>query len=1027
MTTINQHCRKFQELLRELFQFDCADLDFGIYRIMNYKRDVLEKFISEDLPGFVDKELDRGNLAEQSEIAGKLEEVTGQIRGTLGPDALDYDGNLAEVYHDTPLGRKYLKIKARATGVRNREALEAAIFNNLYAFFSRYYQDGDFISKRRYSKRQRYAIPYNGEEFLLYWANRDQYYVKNAEHFHDYSFTSHGVAVHFKLRSASVEQNNVKGDKRFFLPIVKEVACDDKAKQVVIPFEYRPLSVHEEGVYHGGNQQASIIAEALVEIPKRLKKHELALLALVAERGRSGDGESVSFLEHHLLQYTQRNTSDFFIHKELKEFLSRELDFYLKNEVLNLDELEAAGENRSEGWFQVMRAVKSVGGWIIDFLDQIERFQKMLWEKRKFITKTEYCITVGNIEDKFYPKIVACESQWVEWRELFRIDEEETNLFNSKRDLNDKRFDFLKSHPTLVLDTKHFDDVFVDSLLGSMGNLDDQTDGLLIHGENFQSLNLLLEKYRESVKCVYIDPPYNTGNGDFIYRDTYQHSCWLAMMHDRLSLLKTFMSNSGVQFVSCDDNEQALLVLLLAQVFGEQNIVGTLPTVMNLKGNQDQFAFAGTHEYTIFTTKVKQEAKFGQFYLDEEELMDWEQDDYGFFKRGANLKSTGANAPRQKRPNLYFPLYVTSDGEVSVDRTGDSDREIYPITNDEEMSWRWSKEKCRREHHNLIVAKEKSSLAIYKKQRPNVGDLPSRKPKSLLYKPEYSSGNGTAQIKALFDKNPFQNPKPLELIQDIVLIGSDDKSLVMDVLAGSGTTGHAIINLNRRDGGSRKFILVEMGQYFDTVLLPRIKKITFAPEWKNGKPKRMATQEETGRSPRIIKYMCLEDYEDTLSNIGFDDSLGQQTLKFKDYLLKYMLKWETRSSETFLNAEKLSLPFGYRLRIHSNGQTREKTADIPETFNYLMGIRVQKRRVYDDDGRRYLVYRGLIDKRQVAVVWRETEGWEQTDLERDKEFVAESKFVEGAEEIFVNGDSFIPNAKSLEPAFKSRMFAPVET
>ena len=92
-----------------------------------------------------------------------------------------------------------------------------------------------------------------------------------------------------------------------------------------------------------------------------------------------------------------------------------------------------------------------------------------------------------------------------------------------------------------------------------------------------------------------------------------------------------------------------------------------------------------------------------------------------------------------------------------------------------------------------------------------------------------------------------------------------------------------------------------------------------------------------------------------------------------------------------------------------------------------MGIHVQKRQVYDDDGRRYLVYRGLIDKRRVAVVWRETEGWEQTDLERDKEFVAESKFVEGAEEIFVNGDSFIPNAKSLEPAFKSRMFAPVET
>ena len=255
--------------------------------------------------------------------------------------------------------------------------------------------------------------------------------------------------------------------------------------------------------------------------------------------------------------------------------------------------------------------------------------------------------------------------------------------------------------------------------------------------------------------------------------------------------------------------------------------------------------------------------------------------------------------------------------------------------------------------------------------------------------------------------------------------GTDD--LVIDYFSGSGTTAHAVIDLNREDGGNRKFILVEMDHCFDSVLLPRIKKVAFAPDWNKGKPDPVPSGEESGHTPGIFKYLRLESYEDALNNIEYESSSKQRALEFEDYLLKYMLMWETRSSETFLNAEKLSLPFGYKLRIHSNGQTREKTADIPEMFNYLMGIHVQKRQVYDDDGRRYLVYRGLIDKRQVAVVWRETEGWEQTDLERDKKFVAESKFVEGAEEIFVNGDSFIPNAKSLEPAFKSRMFAPIET
>ena len=218
---------KFKTLLRELFQFDCADLDFGIYRIMNYKRGVIEKFIIEDLPKVVEEELNRGALADQSQAAMELKDVAQQIHETLGKDALDADGNLAEAYKGTPLGKKYQDLKVKAVGGRGHDALQAAIFSHLYTFFGRYYQDGHFISKRRYSKHQRYAIPYNGEEVYLYWANNDQYYVKTAEYFHDYTFTSHGVTVHFKVMEANVEQNNVKGDKRFFLPRKKEIAWDE--------------------------------------------------------------------------------------------------------------------------------------------------------------------------------------------------------------------------------------------------------------------------------------------------------------------------------------------------------------------------------------------------------------------------------------------------------------------------------------------------------------------------------------------------------------------------------------------------------------------------------------------------------------------------------------------------------------------------------------------------------------------------------------------------------------------------------
>ncbi|MBO9369309.1 MAG: site-specific DNA-methyltransferase, partial [Chloroflexi bacterium] len=331
---MNENQIKFQSLLRELFQFDSADLDFGIYRIMNHKRAVIERFITADLPQAITGELERGALAEQAQAAQALEAARKKVLEALGDDALDAHGNLDEAYRNTKAGKEYLAAQQQAAGSRSREALEAAVYNHLYTFFSRYWQEGDFISKRRYSKKERYAIPYNGEEVTLYWANHDQYYVKTGEYFTDYTYKApNGVTVHFKLRLADVEQNNVKGEKRFFLPRLDEITCDTpplpqgegSGVRVIIPFEYRPLTAQEAITYGQKNQQETILAQAVAEIPKRVKALE-AIAALTAERRTTGNGETVPYLEYHLRQYTRRNTSDFFIHKDLKGFLSRELD-----------------------------------------------------------------------------------------------------------------------------------------------------------------------------------------------------------------------------------------------------------------------------------------------------------------------------------------------------------------------------------------------------------------------------------------------------------------------------------------------------------------------------------------------------------------------------------------------------------------------------------------------------------------------------------------------------------------------------
>lgn len=362
-------------------------------------------------------------------------------------------------------------------------------------------------------------------------------------------------------------------------------------------------------------------------------------------------------------------------------------------------------------------------------------------------------------------------------------------------------------------------------------SLGKNSENLIVEGDNLEALKALMPHYAGQVKCIYIDPPYNTGNEGWEYNDKVnsprikewlrktvgiddleRHDKWLCMMYPRLKLLRDLLKDDGVIFISIDDNEQHTLKFLLGEIFGEENFIAELPTVMNLKGNQDEFGFAGTHEYTLVWAKNKSGIlDLGKFDIDEEEMEDWKEDEIGFFKQGANLKATGINAPKEKRPNLFFPIYINQKDEVSLIRKSKKDNEILPITDGKKMSWRWSKNKITNEKHNIIVVRNGVNVSIYKKQRPNLGDLPSKKPKSIFYRAEYSSGNGTAQLKSIFGEKVFNNPKPLELISDFIKIGSEKDSIILDSFAGSGTTAHAVLQLNKEDKDSnRKFILVEM-------------------------------------------------------------------------------------------------------------------------------------------------------------------------------------------------------------------------
>jgi adenine-specific DNA-methyltransferase len=363
---------------------------------------------------------------------------------------------------------------------------------------------------------------------------------------------------------------------------------------------------------------------------------------------------------------------------------------------------------------------------------------------------------------------------------------------------------------------------------------------LLIEGDNYHSLSVLNYTHSGKVDVIYIDPPYNTGNKDFIYNDhyvdkedPYRHSEWLSFMDNRLRLAKSLLADTGVILISIDDNEQAHLKILCDTIFGADNFVATLPTIMNLKGNQDEFGFAGTHEYVLVYTKNKSKSKFNVFNLDEEELnKDWLEDEHGIYKVADNLRATGVNAPRAKRPNLYYPIFITSDEHIYSTEDdlpkSKSDEVVLPHNPDgEELSWYWKKDTLAKNIHNLIIKRTKNGTQFYRKQRPSLGEVATKKPKSIWYKAEYSTSSATTQLKSMFGTKVFNNPKPVALIKDLLHIASDNDALVLDFMAGSGTTGQAVLELNQEYGGKRQFILGTNNEngIAENITHERIKKV----------------------------------------------------------------------------------------------------------------------------------------------------------------------------------------------------------
>jgi adenine-specific DNA-methyltransferase len=1029
--------------LREIFQIDRPELDFGVYRILNARADEVNDYLSTRLKARIAEALSTGAAANSEAQQRELDEAIKQL-ADLG---VDPEGS-------TKVKQLRAAIAAASTGTSEHEN---AVFSHLLAFFSRYYDKGDFLSQRRY-KGDSYAIPYAGEEVVLHWANKDQYYTKSGEAFSNYGFkVEDGRSVQFRLIAADTAKDNRKDndkERRFALAEAKTVTrTDDDGESyedtitpvaeengdLILRFEYR--------AFPKGTKQEALVDAAVAAVlgDEAVKARWLAL----ETRAPTEKKPQRTTLEKHLTNYTQKNTADYFIHKDLGTFLRRELDFYIKNEVMHLDDVQNAEAFAAiERNLRMIQCLRAIALDLITFLASIEDFQKKLWLKKKFVVAAHYCVTLDRVPVALYPAIAANPAQWAQWHDL--------GMRNSAAPGS---IDDLKAQRFLMVDTALFDAAFRADLLKAIPDLDGSIDGLLVHGDNFQALTLLTERYREKVKCVYIDPPYNTDASAIVYKNGYKNSSWNCLLNQGISAVSRMTVPHGIICGSIDDTEVSNFREILQEHFPKQ--VGISVVKANPQSRKTSGKFSPVHEYAIFFGKSESAIPSAIGY-DSKKADRYPLTDEAGRYSWMNFIRAGNAELRTDRPKSYYPIWVYEDGRIHVpEMEWDEENQEYNILEEQpdsvrvvfphktvgerviEKRWQRGHKRVKSEYQEYRSRLDSSgTLNIDFKTRMDADAAPT----TWWDKGEYASSNyGSPELENIVPGSGFDYPKTVAFVRDALLAAGavDKNSVCLDFFAGSGTSGHAVISANRSDGGNRKYILVEQGLYFSTAVKPRTQKAVFSSEWTSGKP----NSAKTGIS-HAFKVLKIESYEDTLNNLMLTRAPAQAALldgmggdARDDYLMRYMLDVEARGS--ILSVADFAKPFDYSLNIavDSAGAFERRPVDLVETFNYLIGLSVKTIDMQIKQG--FCTVEGTLPTGERALIlWRDCDVLDYDGLTKLCSRLAINPGDSEYDVVYLNGDHNIPSVltssaadgevtktlklRQIEPAFLDTMFSSSE-
>ncbi|MFP3256948.1 MAG: site-specific DNA-methyltransferase [Candidatus Nanopusillus acidilobi] len=668
------------------------------------------------------------------------------------------------------------------------------------------------------------------------------YYVKTDVVFQSMSVESNGITFFFDASSVEYKKNNERRNITY-----RAITSHFDAKEHAQPLDSL------EKCYKSATPQHTRLKEVKDNTVTFLVYYEEGdavtnideIAKIIGNRITEADLKKVFKKYERKVKQTER---DFFIHKDIRSFLKEQLKLWLGEYVYNKELTQNDGEK--------LQITKEIAYKLIDLIGAFEDEVLKLWYMPKAVKNANYVITLDRIAmhgsngPQVIDKLVnhqGMQEQIKEWKALGVVDD------GFKAQDIKEAFDKYKYLP---IDTKYFKDLELE-ILGLFDDIDNALDGWLIKSENWQALNTLLPKFKEKVQTIYIDPPYNTGNDGFLYRDGYQHSSWLTMMENRLSLAKELMSDDGVIFVSIDDNEVNELNILLKTI--PLIKVSTIKIFSNPRGRQSSLNIAESSEYLLVYSKKNQKVIRGESISEEKRREYKYKDNIGFY-RLLELRHRGSGSDYYYVKSLDYPIfYNPQTGDIKLEYDPNY-IEIHPVGKTGKGRWTWSKEKLKEDKHLLVVKQTKNGKwRVFRKDYLHESEL--SKPLDMWIEKEINYDRSSEEIRNLFKDKIFTFAKPIYLICKTLNISTNKDSFILDFFAGSGTTAHAVMKLNKEDGGKRKFILVEIGDHFDTVIIPRVKKVAYSFNWRDGKP-----QDADGVGGFFV-YFELEQFEDVLDRL----------------------------------------------------------------------------------------------------------------------------------------------------------------